>query len=89
MVVMPLNCTTAATTVAALEAEARAATGQCLVDFGLWGGVVPGNVGELRGMWEAGALGFKCFLVHSGVDDFPNVTEADLKGSLGCCGQSS
>lgn len=82
MAVMPLNCTPAATSVRALGAEGACAEGRCAVDVALWGGVVPGNTGELREMWEAGAAGFKCFLVHSGVDDFPNVEDADLRAAM-------
>lgn len=82
MVVMPLNCTPAVTSLAALRGELQAAAGTCLVDFGFWGGLVPANQGDLRQMWDAGALGFKAFLVHSGVDDFPNVTPADLHQAL-------
>jgi allantoinase len=48
-----------------------------------WGGVVPGNVDELSKLFLAGVVGFKCFLVHSGVDEFPNVTESDLRIALG------
>ncbi len=81
IVVMPLNCTPAATNVAALLGEAEGAAGKCLVDYGFWGGLVPGNVGELKGMWEAGALGFKCFMVDSGVDDFTGVSHQDLNNS--------
>lgn len=83
MVVMPLNCSPVATTREALLAEARAAAGACAVDFGFWGGVVPGNAGELAALWDAGVLGFKCFLVHSGIDEFPNSTRADLEKALG------
>lgn len=78
IVVMPLNCTPAATSLDALQGEAQAAQGQCLVDFGLWGGIVPGNASEIEPMWREGALGFKCFLTDSGVDDFPRVSKADL-----------
>lgn len=73
---MPLNSLPPTTTVAALEEKQRHAKG--LVDVELWGGVVPGNTRELRPMLERGARGFKCFLVHSGVDEFPNVGERDL-----------
>ena len=76
---MPLNSIPATTTVAGLDAKRRAAEGQCFVDVGFWGGVVPGNVSELEGLVAAGVLGFKCFLVPSGVDEFPAVTEADLR----------
>ena len=76
---MPLNSIPATTTLAALETKQRAMRGKCAVDVELWGGVVPGNTRELRPMLDAGARGFKCFLVHSGVDDFPNVNEAELR----------
>lgn len=79
MVVMPLNCTPAVTNVAALMGEAEAAAGKCLVDYGFWGGVVPGNVADLEPMWEAGALGFKCFMVESGVEDFHGSSMNDLR----------
>ncbi len=78
LVDMPLNSTPVTTSVSALEAKVAAAQGHCLVDFGLWGGVVPGNSGELEALLDAGALGCKCFLSPSGIDDFPNVNEAEL-----------
>ncbi len=79
LVEMPLNSIPATTTRAAFEEKVRAAEGKCAVDTGFWGGVVPGNAGELAGLWEAGAFGFKCFLVDSGVPEFPAVTEKDLR----------
>ena len=51
--------------------SASARRGQAHVDVGFWGGAVPGNVGDLRALHEAGVFGFKCFLVDSGVDEFP------------------
>lgn len=78
LVDMPLNCLPVTTTRSALEAKLAASAGKCLVDVGFWGGVVPGNVRELGGLAAAGALGCKAFLVHSGLDDFPNATESDL-----------
>lgn len=79
IVVMPLNCTPAATNVAALMGEVEAARGKCLVDHGFWGGVIPGNAHEIEPMWNAGALGFKAFMVDSGVDDFPGSSMSDLE----------
>lgn len=76
---MPLNSIPATTSLAALEIKQKALEGKCAVDVALWGGVVPGNTRELQPMLEAGAAGFKCFLVHSGVDDFPNVDERELR----------
>ena len=79
---MPLNSIPATTTAAALRAKVAAMAGQLHVDAGLWGGVVPGNAAELAPLAAAGALGFKCFLSPSGVDEFPNVGEADLCTAL-------
>jgi allantoinase len=82
LVDMPLNSIPATTTVAGFEAKLEAARGQCYVDVGFWGGLVPGNARELAPLFEAGVVGFKCFLIHSGVDEFPNVTEDDLRETL-------
>jgi allantoinase len=54
----------------------------CFVDVGFWGGVVPGNTAELAPMFDAGVVGFKCFLVPSGVDEFEYVTEPDLREAM-------
>jgi len=82
LIEMPLNSIPATTTVAAYPKKLAAATGQLWVDVGFWGGVVPGNVQELRPMWDAGAFGFKCFLVPSGVPEFSYVTESDLRAAF-------
>lgn len=76
---MPLNSIPATTSVDALQTKIRTAAGQTRVDVALWGGVVPGNTHELRPMLEAGARGFKCFLVPSGVEEFPHVSAAELR----------
>jgi allantoinase len=76
---MPLNSIPPTTTVEGLEAKASAAEGQCWIDVGLWGGAVPGNAKELRKLLDAGALGFKCFMVDSGVPEFGWVREPDLR----------
>lgn len=78
LVDMPLNSIPPTTTRAALAAKREAARGQCAVDVGFWGGVVPGNAGELAGMVEDGVRGFKCFLVDSGVPEFGWVGEREL-----------
>jgi allantoinase len=79
---MPLNSIPATTTVEALAAKRRAAGGKCFVDVGFWGGVVPGNSAALEPLWAAGVLGFKCFLVPSGVEEFESVTEGDLRAAV-------
>lgn len=80
LVDMPLNAHPVTTTVAALEEKIRAAN--LFTNCGYWGGVVPGNTGELEPLIERGVLGFKAFLTHSGIDDFPNVTEDDLRKAM-------
>jgi allantoinase len=79
---MPLNSIPATTSLPGLQAKLAAARDQCYVDVGFWGGVVPGNQSELAPLLAHGVVGFKCFLIHSGVDEFPNVTEADLRVTL-------
>ncbi len=76
---MPLNSIPATTTLAALRVKMETAAGKCAIDYGFWGGVVPGNAAELEPMVRAGVLGFKCFLIESGVDEFPMAREADLR----------
>lgn len=79
---MPLNSIPATTTLEALNEKLEAAAGKLHVDVGFWGGVVPGNTRELSRLWEGGVVGFKCFLIHSGVDEFPNVTEDHLREAM-------
>jgi allantoinase len=79
---MPLNSIPATTTAAALEAKRIAARGKCWVNVGFWGGVVPGNSRQLRAMTRAGVFGFKSFLVPSGVPEFENAVEDDLRAVL-------
>ena len=76
---MPLNSIPATTTVAALETKRKAARGKTVVNVEYIGGVIPGNSGELEGLRDAGVRAFKCFLSPSGVDEFPTVTENDLR----------
>jgi allantoinase len=82
LVDMPLNSIPPTTTLAGFRAKLAAARDQCHVDVGFWGGVVPGNTSELAPLRQAGVVGFKCFLIHSGVDEFPNVTEDDLRQAM-------
>jgi len=79
LVDMPLNCLPATTTVAALEAKRAAASGQCYVDWRAWGGVVSDNQEHLEGLAAAGVPGFKCFLIHPGIDGFTMVNERELR----------
>ena len=85
---MPLNSIPATTTVAGLEAKLEAARGRCWVDVGFHGGVVPGNLAEVAALCRRGVLGFKCFLVPSGVEEFAHVGEAELAPALDLLGDA-
>ncbi|ACZ87674.1 allantoinase AllB [Streptosporangium roseum] len=79
---MPLNSVPPTTDVAALQTKRKTAEGRVYVDVGFWGGAVPGNLRELRGLHDSGVFGFKCFLLHSGVDEFPHLEPGELADAL-------
>ncbi len=76
---MPLNSSPVTTTLDALRQKQAAAKGKLWVDCGFHGGIVPGNAGQVRPLIAAGVCAFKTFLCHSGIDEFPNSIEADLR----------
>lgn len=75
---MPLNAIPPTTTVDNLEEKIKAAQGQCWVDVGFYGGIIPGNAHELKGLVRAGVRGFKGFMIDSGVEEFPAVSSTDI-----------
>jgi allantoinase len=79
---MPLNSIPPTVDVAALETKRKTANGQAFVDVGFWGGAVPGNVPDLRPLHDAGVFGFKCFTLHSGVDEFPPLDPAGIEAAM-------
>lgn len=79
---MPLNSIPPTIDPAALAVKRAAAAPQSFVDVGFWGGAVPGNLGRLRELHDAGVFGFKCFLAPSGVDEFPPLDPAGLTSAL-------
>jgi len=79
---MPLNSIPPTIDVTALAAKRAAAQGKCHVDVGFWGGAVPSNLGQLRPLHDAGVFGFKSFLLHSGVDEFPALDNAGMQAAL-------
>ena len=82
LVDMPLNSIPPTVDVAALDVKRKAADGETWVDVGFWGGAVPGNIAQLRPLHEAGVFGFKCFLLHSGVDEFPALTADGVDAAM-------
>jgi allantoinase len=79
---MPLNSTPVTTTVPALQEKLAAAQGRLAVHCGFYGGLIPGNSPQMKPLIDAGVLGIKAFMSHSGIDEFPNATEADLAAAM-------
>ena len=88
LVDMPLNSSPVTTTINALDEKIKASFDNLHTNCGFWGGVVPGNDKEIEPLIRKarlndtagqGVLGFKAFLIHSGIDEFPNVTAEDLR----------
>lgn len=80
---MPLNSIPPTVSVAALDVKRAAAEGRVFVDVGFWGGVIPGNLADLAPLHEEGVFGFKCFLLPSGVDEFPDVSVDEMRAAMG------
>ncbi len=79
---MPLNCSPVTTTRRALKAKLDAVKGKLAVDVAFWGGLVPGNLAELSLLADDGVVGFKAFLTHSGLDEFPEVSREHLEAAM-------
>lgn len=79
---MPLNSIPPTVSVDALAEKRRAADGQLAVDVGFWGGAVPGNLGELEPLIAAGVFGLKCFLLDSGVPEFPPLDADAMEAAM-------
>ncbi|MET0965050.1 MAG: allantoinase AllB [Nakamurella sp.] len=79
---MPLNSIPPTTTVSALQLKRDAAREQAFVDVGFWGGAIPGNQADLRPLHDEGVFGFKCFLLHSGVDEFPHLEADEMEADM-------
>ena len=82
LVDMPLDSVPATVSAGALQVKRKAADGQCHVDVGFWGGVIPGNGPELAPLADAGVAGFKCFLADSGSPGLPPVSPRQLTEAL-------
>ena len=79
---MPLNSIPATVNVEALALKRSVAEDQIFVDVGFWGGAIPGNKHDLRPLHDEGVFGFKCFLLHSGVDEFPHLDADEMEEDL-------
>ncbi len=79
---MPLNSSPVTVSKNLFQQKLEASKNKLNVNVGFYGGLIPNNINELEGLIKAGVLGIKCFLTHSGIDEFPNVTEADLDEAM-------
>ncbi|TDW18482.1 allantoinase AllB [Kribbella kalugense] len=79
---MPLNSIPPTCDVPALALKRKTAETQAYVDVGFWGGAIPGNVADLRPLHDAGVFGYKCFLLHSGVDEFPPLDAQQVEAAM-------
>ncbi len=79
---MPLNSIPPTISVGALQRKRAAAAGQLSVDVAFWGGAVPGNLDDLRPLHDAGVVGFKCFLLPSGVEEFPPLSPGEVAEAM-------
>lgn len=76
---MPLNSIPPTVTVEALDIKRQVAGPKAFVNVGFWGGAIPGHLLDMRPLLDAGVFGFKCFLLHSGVDEFPSLTADEMQ----------
>ena len=79
---MPLNSDPPTLDAAAFRAKVAAAIGVARCDFALWGGLVPGQVGRLAELAEAGVVGFKAFMCGSGIDEFAAADPETLEAGM-------
>ena len=79
---MPLNNLPVTTDAAAFDLKLEAMKRSSLVDFGLWGGLVPGNLDQLEPLVRRGVMGFKAFMCPSGIDEFPASDRSTLREGM-------
>ncbi|HYA16088.1 MAG TPA: allantoinase AllB [Bryobacteraceae bacterium] len=75
---MPLNSTPCTVTAAEFDRKRAALEEASITDFALWGGIVPGNLGEMAELAGRGVIGFKAFLCDSGLPEFPRADDVTL-----------
>lgn len=79
---MPLNGIPSTIHSEALLAKVEQAENKSIIDFALWGGLVPGNIGELQGLADNGVIGFKAFLSESGNEEFERIDDVTLLAGM-------
>ncbi len=79
---MPLNAHPPTTNRENFEMKRAAAEASSLVDFGLWGGLAPGNLSDLEALRDCGVVGLKAFMCNSGIGDFASVDTVTLRTGM-------
>lgn len=79
---MPLNAHPPTIDGASFDLKRQAAERKTLVDFALWGGLVPHNFERLAELRDRGVIGLKAFMCNSGIDDFPAVDAVTLRAGM-------
>lgn len=79
---MPLNSLPPTLSAEAFREKQRLAEAKAIVDFALWGALLPSNLDELAGLKDSGAIGLKAFMSYGGLPDFPNVDLPTLREGM-------
>jgi allantoinase len=79
---MPLNSTPCTINACEFDRKRAALEAASVTDFGLWGGLVPGNVSEMEELAFRGVVGFKAFMCDSGLPEFPRADDGTLYEGL-------
>ena len=84
---MPLNAHPPTCDAESFDEKLAAAEQKSVVDFALWGGLVPGNLDQMEALKNRGVIGFKAFMSNSGIEDFSNVDAATLRAGMKCAAE--
>ena len=79
---MPLNSTPCTVTAREVARKRAALEAAAITDFALWGGLVPGSIGDMADMAASGVVGFKAFMCNSGLPEFPEVDDTTLSDGM-------
>jgi allantoinase len=75
---MPLNSTPCTVNAKEFDRKREALAKASVTDFGLWGGLIPGNLEEIQELAGRGVVGFKAFMCDSGLPEFPRADDFTL-----------
>ena len=79
---MPLNSSPPVVTAAALVEKRDLALEKSHLDFALWAGLTPTSLDHMEAMAAEGAIGFKAFMCHSGLDEYPAADATTLRKGM-------